>query len=178
MVSGILPWLLTQANVVHQCGPTNLEQLRGAAAVLPAEPAARYLLTGFVGPELPDVLALADVVVSRSGAGTLAKLTALGKAAVLIPLAWSAGGEQAHNARHLAEAGAEVALLGEVSAESLARRARPAARRPWGAVSHGRGRGGARPAGRGRPAGGRPRPPSTLAPDRQPVPAGQPADSG
>ncbi len=73
----------------------------------------------YVGPELPDVLALADVVVSRSGAGTIAELTALGKAAVLIPLASSAGNEQAHNARHLAEAGAATALLGEVSAGLL-----------------------------------------------------------
>jgi UDP-N-acetylglucosamine--N-acetylmuramyl-(pentapeptide) pyrophosphoryl-undecaprenol N-acetylglucosamine transferase len=119
VVAGVLPWLLTQANVIHQCGPANLEQLREAAAHLPDQLAARYLLTGFVGPELPDVLALADVVVSRSGAGTLAELTALGKPAVLIPLASSAGGEQAHNARHLAEAGAAVALLGEVSAQGL-----------------------------------------------------------
>ncbi|MCF2530062.1 UDP-N-acetylglucosamine--N-acetylmuramyl-(pentapeptide) pyrophosphoryl-undecaprenol N-acetylglucosamine transferase [Yinghuangia soli] len=114
-----LPWLLKQANVIHQCGPANVDALREAAASLPAESAARYLLTGFVGPELPDVLALADVVVSRSGAGTLAELTALGKAAVFVPLASSAGNEQAHNARHLAEAGAAVALLGEVSAQTL-----------------------------------------------------------
>jgi UDP-N-acetylglucosamine--N-acetylmuramyl-(pentapeptide) pyrophosphoryl-undecaprenol N-acetylglucosamine transferase len=58
-------------------------------------------------------------VVSRSGAGTVAELTALGKAAVLIPYAAAAGNEQAHNARHLAEAGAAIALLGEVSAEDL-----------------------------------------------------------
>ena len=119
VVRDILPWLLPQANVIHQCGPINVADLRQSAASLPAELAARYLLTGFVGPELPDVLALADVVVSRSGAGTLAELTALGKTAVLIPLASSAGGEQAHNARHLADAGAAVALVGEVTAESL-----------------------------------------------------------
>jgi UDP-N-acetylglucosamine--N-acetylmuramyl-(pentapeptide) pyrophosphoryl-undecaprenol N-acetylglucosamine transferase len=46
-------------------------------------------------------------------------VTALGKAAVLIPLASSAGGEQAHNARHLEQAGAAVALLGEVSPDRL-----------------------------------------------------------
>jgi UDP-N-acetylglucosamine--N-acetylmuramyl-(pentapeptide) pyrophosphoryl-undecaprenol N-acetylglucosamine transferase len=51
-------------------------------------------VTGFIGPELPDVLALADVVISRSGAGTIAELTALGKASVLIPLPTSAGDEQ------------------------------------------------------------------------------------
>ncbi|MFE5753791.1 glycosyltransferase [Streptomyces massasporeus] len=120
VVRDALPWLLERANVVHQCGPDNVEELRQyAAAALPDGAAGRYYLAGFVGPELPDVLALADVVVSRSGAGTLAELTALGKPSVFIPLASSAGNEQAHNARHLEEAGAAVALLGDVTADQL-----------------------------------------------------------
>lgn len=118
-VRAALEWLLERANVIHQCGPDNVEDLRVHAAVLPAQLLDRYYLTGFVGPELPDVLALADVVVSRSGAGTLAEVTALGKPAVFIPLATSAGNEQAHNARHLEEAGAAVALLGDVTADRL-----------------------------------------------------------
>ncbi len=119
VVRDALPWLLERANVVHQCGAANHEALRGNAAGLPPALAARYHLTPFVGPELPDVLALADVVLSRSGAGTLAELTALGKPAVFIPLASSAGNEQAHNARHLEEAGAAVAIVGEVTADRL-----------------------------------------------------------
>ncbi|WP_414506452.1 UDP-N-acetylglucosamine--N-acetylmuramyl-(pentapeptide) pyrophosphoryl-undecaprenol N-acetylglucosamine transferase [Streptomyces sp. NEAU-L66] len=119
VVAGALSWLLERANIIHQCGPANVDALRQHAAGLPSELAARYYLTGFVGAELPDVLALADVVVSRSGAGTLAELTALGKPAVFIPLASSAGNEQAHNARHLEEAGAAVALLDDVTAGAL-----------------------------------------------------------
>ncbi|MFE4393616.1 MULTISPECIES: UDP-N-acetylglucosamine--N-acetylmuramyl-(pentapeptide) pyrophosphoryl-undecaprenol N-acetylglucosamine transferase [Streptomycetaceae] len=119
LVSEILPWLLGHANVVHQCGPSHEAGLRERAAALPEHLRARYLVTGFVGPELPDVLALADVVVSRSGAGTLAELTALGRAAVFIPLATSAGNEQEHNARHLADAGAAVALLGRAAPDTL-----------------------------------------------------------
>ncbi|MBO8191303.1 UDP-N-acetylglucosamine--N-acetylmuramyl-(pentapeptide) pyrophosphoryl-undecaprenol N-acetylglucosamine transferase [Streptomyces oryzae] len=119
VVGQALPWLLQRANLVHQCGPANVESLRTQAAALPAELAGRYHLTGFVGPELPDILALADVVVSRSGAGTLAELTALGKPAVFVPLASSAGDEQAHNARHLEETGAAVALVGDVTADRL-----------------------------------------------------------
>ncbi|MBB1261717.1 UDP-N-acetylglucosamine--N-acetylmuramyl-(pentapeptide) pyrophosphoryl-undecaprenol N-acetylglucosamine transferase [Streptomyces alkaliterrae] len=115
VVRDSLPWLLERANVVHQCGPDNVEELRRHAAALPTALAGRYHLTGFVGPELPDVLALADVVVSRSGAGTLAELTALGRPAVFVPLATSAGNEQAHNARHLEEAGAAVALVDDVT---------------------------------------------------------------
>ncbi|MEU1277700.1 UDP-N-acetylglucosamine--N-acetylmuramyl-(pentapeptide) pyrophosphoryl-undecaprenol N-acetylglucosamine transferase [Streptomyces sp. NPDC005805] len=118
-VGEVLPWLLEHANVIHQCGPANVAELERSAAGLPAALSGRYLLTGYVGPELPDVLALADVVISRSGAGTIAELTALGKAAVLIPLATSAGNEQAHNASHLQEQGAAVAVLGEVTPQRL-----------------------------------------------------------
>nr|WP_188302252.1 UDP-N-acetylglucosamine--N-acetylmuramyl-(pentapeptide) pyrophosphoryl-undecaprenol N-acetylglucosamine transferase [Streptomyces sp. CBMA123] len=119
LVTGVLPWLLERANVVHQCGPANESGLRGQAQTLPPHLAGRYLLTGYMGAELPDVLALADAVVSRSGAGTLAELTALGKAAVFIPLASSAGNEQAQNASYLEKAGAAVALLGDVTADDL-----------------------------------------------------------
>lgn len=119
LVRDLLPWLLSRANVVHQCGPDNLTELQSTLAPLPADLRARYLLTGYVGPELPDVLALAGVVISRSGAGTIAELTALGKASILVPLASSAGGEQAHNARHLHDAGAAAALLGEATAPAL-----------------------------------------------------------
>ncbi|MFI9784312.1 undecaprenyldiphospho-muramoylpentapeptide beta-N-acetylglucosaminyltransferase [Kitasatospora sp. NPDC051984] len=119
LVSGVLPWLLERANVVHQCGPANEADLNARAARLPAHLMGRYYLTGFMGAELPDVLALADVVVSRSGAGTLAELTALGKAAVFVPLASAAGNEQAHNAAHLEQAGAAVALLGTVTPDDL-----------------------------------------------------------
>lgn len=118
-IQATLPWLLERANVVHQCGPANEAMLREAAAVLPGELGARYHVTGFMGAELPDVLALADVVVSRSGAGTIAELTALGKAAVFIPLASSAGNEQTHNALHLQAAGAAVALVDDVSPAAL-----------------------------------------------------------
>lgn len=119
LVGDILPWLLTVANVIHQCGPANVAGLERRIASLPREMAGRYHLAGYVGAELPDVLALADVVISRSGAGTIAELTALGKPAVLIPYASSAGGEQQHNARHLYQANAAVALLGEASPDAL-----------------------------------------------------------
>jgi UDP-N-acetylglucosamine--N-acetylmuramyl-(pentapeptide) pyrophosphoryl-undecaprenol N-acetylglucosamine transferase len=118
-VTGILPWLLERANVIHQCGAHSVEAVREAAGRLPAALAGRYLVTGFVGPELPDVLALTDVVISRSGAGTIAELTALGKPSVLIPLPTSAGDEQRYNARHLAALGAAVALDGDVTPDTL-----------------------------------------------------------
>ncbi|MFI8437133.1 UDP-N-acetylglucosamine--N-acetylmuramyl-(pentapeptide) pyrophosphoryl-undecaprenol N-acetylglucosamine transferase [Streptomyces sp. NPDC079020] len=122
MIRDNLPWLLAVANVIHQCGPTWVEKSRLAAAELAPELHARYWVDGFVGPELPDVLALASVVVARSGAGTISELTALGKPSVLVPLASAAGNEQEHNALHLQQAGAAVALTGD-GANALALRA-------------------------------------------------------
>jgi len=119
LVRDVLPWLLENANVIHQCGPDNVTELRQNTARLSESSAARYHLTGYLGAELPDVLALADLVVSRSGAGTIAELTALGKPGVFVPLATSAGNEQVHNARHLADNGAALALVDDVSPERL-----------------------------------------------------------
>ncbi|WP_245720137.1 UDP-N-acetylglucosamine--N-acetylmuramyl-(pentapeptide) pyrophosphoryl-undecaprenol N-acetylglucosamine transferase [Nocardia uniformis] len=119
VVREVLPWMLERANVIHQCGKSSIDELTDHAATLAPDLSGRYLVTEFVGPELADVFDLADVVISRSGAGTIAEITALGKASVLIPLASAAGNEQAHNAGVLAERGAAVALLDEVSAHTL-----------------------------------------------------------
>ncbi len=119
-VAEILDSLLMQANVIHQAGASDLPELRRTAAALPGELAGRYFVTDFVdGAGMADALALAEVVVCRAGAGTIAELTALGKPAVLIPLASSAGGEQARAARLLTEAGAAVTVPGTVTAETV-----------------------------------------------------------
>ena len=114
-----LPWLLKQANVIHQCGSADIDRMRELAEQLSPELRPRYYLAEFIGAELPDVFALADLVVARSGAGTIAELSALGKPAILIPLASSAGGEQTFNARYLDERGAAKALLGAVTPQDL-----------------------------------------------------------
>ncbi|MBV8540911.1 MAG: UDP-N-acetylglucosamine--N-acetylmuramyl-(pentapeptide) pyrophosphoryl-undecaprenol N-acetylglucosamine transferase [Pseudonocardiales bacterium] len=113
LVEAVLEAVLRRANVVHQCGSSSLPELLRRAEQLPTDLVGRYRVVEFLDPELPDVLALADVVVSRSGAGTLAELTALGKPSVLIPLIPTGGNEQEHNARYLQQAGAAHALLGE-----------------------------------------------------------------
>jgi UDP-N-acetylglucosamine--N-acetylmuramyl-(pentapeptide) pyrophosphoryl-undecaprenol N-acetylglucosamine transferase len=112
LVEAVLEWLLARANVVHQCGASSLADSQRRAEQLPPGLADRYRVIEFVGAELSDVHALADVVISRSGAGTLAELTALGKPSVLIPLIPTGGAEQEHNARYLQQAGAARALLG------------------------------------------------------------------
>ncbi|MFJ5032849.1 glycosyltransferase [Streptomyces sp. NPDC088560] len=56
---------------------------------------------------------------SRSGAGTQAKLTELSKPTFFVSLASSAGNEQTHNARHLKRSEAAVAPTSKVSSARL-----------------------------------------------------------
>jgi UDP-N-acetylglucosamine--N-acetylmuramyl-(pentapeptide) pyrophosphoryl-undecaprenol N-acetylglucosamine transferase len=63
--------------------------------------------------EMPHVLAAAELVLGRSGAGTLWECAALGKPLVLIPLTGSGTrGDQVENARYFEKAGAAVVLSG------------------------------------------------------------------
>jgi UDP-N-acetylglucosamine--N-acetylmuramyl-(pentapeptide) pyrophosphoryl-undecaprenol N-acetylglucosamine transferase len=67
--------------------------------------------------------ARADLVVSRSGATTVAELTACGRPSLLIPYPYATGRHQEANARSLQRAGgASVLLDDQLSAQSLAAR--------------------------------------------------------
>lgn len=74
--------------------------------------------------DMPSALAAADLVVCRSGATTLAELTARGIPAILIPYPYATDNHQEYNARTLEKAGAALVLLDkdlqdEALAESL-----------------------------------------------------------
>jgi UDP-N-acetylglucosamine--N-acetylmuramyl-(pentapeptide) pyrophosphoryl-undecaprenol N-acetylglucosamine transferase len=87
--------------VVHQMGGRHFR---------PSQ-ADGYHPVAFLGDELPHLLAAADLVLCRAGANTLWELAALGKPAVLVPLAEHASrGDQIANARFFAERGAAVVL--------------------------------------------------------------------
>jgi len=70
-----------------------------------------------------EALALADLVVCRAGATTLAEITALGKPAILIPWSGAAEGHQELNARLLEQASATKVLPEEkLDGRSLAKK--------------------------------------------------------
>ena len=115
-VAEALPDLLSLCRVIHQCGRQTVdcvplvERLRQDRAALPSNLQNRYYVVDFVADEIGDIYALADAVVSRSGAGTLAELFALGKPSLLIPLVPTGGDEQRRNAQHAQQAGAAVII--------------------------------------------------------------------
>jgi UDP-N-acetylglucosamine--N-acetylmuramyl-(pentapeptide) pyrophosphoryl-undecaprenol N-acetylglucosamine transferase len=122
--------------VVHQAGEKLYERLHAAyrAAGMPGE----------VVPFIDDIArryAWCDVLVCRSGAITVAEITAAGLAAILFPLPWFVVDEQTANARFLADRDAGIALeqLG-TSPESVAELLRGLTRERLAAMAH---RGGA-----------------------------------
>jgi len=76
-----------------------------------------YHSRGFKGTVVPfayemaDAYAVADLIISRAGATTLAELTACGKAAILVPYPFAAGNHQEINARKLWDIGAAQMIL-------------------------------------------------------------------
>jgi len=102
--------------VLHQTGEKDAAEVKDGygkagvrAAVLP------YI------DDMAGAYAAADLVISRSGATTVAELAVLGKRAVLVPYPYAADDHQDHNARSLAErGGADVIVQKDLNAAVLA----------------------------------------------------------
>jgi UDP-N-acetylglucosamine--N-acetylmuramyl-(pentapeptide) pyrophosphoryl-undecaprenol N-acetylglucosamine transferase len=101
---GLWP-LLAQANLpvrlVHQCG-------RKEEAALQRDFAATGLagrVAAFI-EDMPATFAAADLVICRSGAGTVSELAAAGRPAVFVPFPFAADDHQTRNAEAMVAAGA------------------------------------------------------------------------
>ncbi|MNO92523.1 UDP-N-acetylglucosamine transferase [compost metagenome] len=104
--------LLDHYQVVHICGKGQVDptlQLEG------------YQQFEYIHNELPDVLASADIVVSRAGSNSIFEFLALHKPMLLIPLSRAASrGDQILNAQSFQKAGyAEVLLEEDLTNESF-----------------------------------------------------------
>jgi len=106
--------------VLHQAGARHAEATQAAYAASGADP-ARWQVHAFLD-DMPARFADADVILARSGAGTVAELAAAGKPSVLVPFPQAADDHQRRNAEVLAEAGAAVMILeAELTPERLLR---------------------------------------------------------
>jgi UDP-N-acetylglucosamine--N-acetylmuramyl-(pentapeptide) pyrophosphoryl-undecaprenol N-acetylglucosamine transferase len=105
-IRGILPELLKSFQIIHLCGKGNLdESLNGTAG---------YVQYEYIKQELPDLFALADIVVSRAGANAICELLELRKPNLLIPLSAAASrGDQLLNAASFQKQGFSVVLQEE-----------------------------------------------------------------
>src|SRR5690606_19088792 len=110
---------LEDAHIVFVTGEIYFEDSKRRVELLPGGPPARLHLVPYLN-NMPDVLAASSLVVSRSGASSLAELTALGIPSVLVPSPNVTNNHQEPNARSLADAGAAVMLLEhELTGEAL-----------------------------------------------------------
>jgi len=68
---------------------------------------ARYMLTGYF-EHMGEALAAADAIVSRAGATSLAEITTVGAAALLVPYPYATDDHQTKNAQALVDSGASL----------------------------------------------------------------------
>lgn len=105
IVRQLLPNILERFQIVHVCGEGKID---------PNCNYTGYRQFAYLHKEFPDVLAAADLVISRSGANSLYELIALRKPNILIPLAKAASrGDQILNAKYCAERGFSIVILQE-----------------------------------------------------------------
>ena len=103
--------------VIHQTGKRDEDAVRAAYQAL----GVRAEVSAFI-TDMAAVYQRAGVVVSRAGATTLAELTAVGRAAILVPYPFAADDHQRHNALSLVAGGAARMLVEDgLTAEALAR---------------------------------------------------------
>ncbi|MCR5725401.1 MAG: undecaprenyldiphospho-muramoylpentapeptide beta-N-acetylglucosaminyltransferase [Treponema sp.] len=106
LVTENLDWLCERFTVVHQTGR--------ADAYLTETRHDGYYPYAFIYREMPDVIAAADLVLSRAGANSIWECAVLSKPMVLIPLCGSGTrGDQVDNAQFFADKGAACVLTGE-----------------------------------------------------------------
>jgi UDP-N-acetylglucosamine--N-acetylmuramyl-(pentapeptide) pyrophosphoryl-undecaprenol N-acetylglucosamine transferase len=80
-------------------------------------PSGNYRAFEYIKGELPDLIAAADLIVTRAGAGSLWECAAAGKPMLLVPLEGaSTRGDQVENARYFERRGAAVVLSGTSAA--------------------------------------------------------------
>ena len=92
-------------HIIHQTGEREYESVREAyeKAGVKAE------LSAFIS-DMPSAFAYADVLLCRSGASTIAEITAAGKVAVFIPFPMAADDHQRRNAEALVSRGAAMLI--------------------------------------------------------------------
>jgi UDP-N-acetylglucosamine--N-acetylmuramyl-(pentapeptide) pyrophosphoryl-undecaprenol N-acetylglucosamine transferase len=77
---------------------------------LQEDPPANVKLYKFID-DMATCYAACDIVVSRSGATTVAELALVGKPSILVPLSSASNNEQEHNARYFEKKGASIVML-------------------------------------------------------------------
>jgi UDP-N-acetylglucosamine--N-acetylmuramyl-(pentapeptide) pyrophosphoryl-undecaprenol N-acetylglucosamine transferase len=97
--------LRSRLRIVQQARPEDLDRVQATYQELGVETECAPFFA-----DLPARLAQAQLIVSRSGASTVAELAAIGRPAILVPLPHALDQDQLANAKVLAEAGGAICI--------------------------------------------------------------------
>ena len=101
-----LPQLLEKYEIIHQCGNNNYKSVKAKSIQ-----SDNYHLSPFFDEnQLSNIYSITDLIISRSGAGSICEIAICGKPSILIPLPKSAGNHQRQNAMVYAQSGSGVVL--------------------------------------------------------------------
>lgn len=109
----ILPELLADYQIIHQCGKNNYEDCRGRADLILETSSfkSRYKIFPYLESDaMRMAYGAADLVVSRAGSGSIFEIAASGLPSIIIPLTGSAQEHQRENAYAYAKSGAAVVI--------------------------------------------------------------------
>lgn len=101
--------LLDHWQIIHLCGEKDFDELTKMRSKL-EEKKEKYAIFASLGNERISGMRIADLVISRASATTLAELSGMGKATILIPLPTAAADHQNKNAEVFETAGAALVL--------------------------------------------------------------------
>jgi UDP-N-acetylglucosamine--N-acetylmuramyl-(pentapeptide) pyrophosphoryl-undecaprenol N-acetylglucosamine transferase len=90
--------------VVHVAGTIEAAEVARRVSAALGEQGDRYRVVDYID-RMGDAIAAADLVVARAGATSIAELTALGRAAILVPYPFATDDHQTGNAHAVARAG-------------------------------------------------------------------------
>lgn len=98
---------LGQLNVIHQAGARNLQMATEAYFPLSSRTHVTVELSEFIN-DVAAAMAAADLIICRAGALTIAELSAVGAASILVPFPHAIDDHQTANARWLSDKGAAI----------------------------------------------------------------------
>lgn len=110
----IIPELLLSYNVIHQTGSIDYNSVIEFKKKLDEDRAKNYFVMDFLHKEgqnlMPYAIKMADIVIARAGATTIAELAIHKKAMILVPYKHASGDHQTKNAKFIEGLGGALVI--------------------------------------------------------------------
>ena len=103
---------LEEFEIVHSCGINNFRAVSSESLAIIDKDKSKYyhLFSSIEENKLKHIYKASDLVIARSGSGTIFEISALGLPSILVPLPSSASDHQAKNAYAYSQTGAAIVM--------------------------------------------------------------------